>query len=214
VGFVLLLELFPLSPSTLIIVWGLTSVVSATAATAVWIFSTGSKAPWFWRYMSFVGFSSSLMIIYTTAKEIVNVVLAFGVVFEVGSLILGVTVLAIGIGAQDLVTCVAFARAGFSAMAASASIGCATMTIFVGIGLSGILGPMLIEDPYRLYISLQLLSCLAFMLSSGALAIGIMWAQGWRATRFFGGSLIALYALFIVVSVMLDAFGATVQETA
>ena len=41
-----------------------------------------------------------------------NVILAFGVVFQVGSLILGVTILAIGIGMQDLVTCVGVARAG------------------------------------------------------------------------------------------------------
>jgi hypothetical protein len=55
---------------------------------------------------------AALIWIYTTAKEIVNVILAFGVVFQVGSLILGVTILAIGIGMQDLVTCVGVARAG------------------------------------------------------------------------------------------------------
>ena len=59
----------------------------------------------------FVFLYAALIWIYTTAKEIVNVILAFGVVFQVGSLILGVTILAIGIGMQDLVTCVGVARA-------------------------------------------------------------------------------------------------------
>jgi len=83
VGFVLLQDFFTLSPSALLLIWGLTSVVSMAAATAVWSFSDDSKPPAFWRFMSFMGFMASLMIIYTTAKEIVNVVLAFGVVFEV-----------------------------------------------------------------------------------------------------------------------------------
>jgi sodium/potassium/calcium exchanger 6 len=62
--------------------------------------------------MAFIGFTTAIIVIYTTAKEIVNVILAFGVVFEVGSLILGVTILAVGIGMQDLVTCIGIARAG------------------------------------------------------------------------------------------------------
>ena len=126
-GFVLVQDLgwLPdgwLSLSALAMVWGVTLCVSIAVATLVWTSSVDNKEPEFWRWMGFVGFVGALMIIYTTAKEIVNVILAFGVVFEVGTLLLGVTILAVGIGMQDLVTCVGVARAGYATMAASACV--------------------------------------------------------------------------------------------
>ena len=49
-----------------------------------------------------------------------------------------------------------------------------------------VLGPMLVQDPYRLYISVQLLCCLCFMLLSILMAILSMAAFNWQAGRFFG----------------------------
>ena len=209
-GFTLLQDLPAswLTPLVLVIAWGVTICVSAVLATMVWVLSVGNKEPEFWQWMGFIGFVGALMIIYTTAKEIVNVILAFGVVFEVGTLLLGVTILAVGIGMQDLVTCVGVARAGYATMAASACVGCALMNIFVGLGLSGIMGPLLVEDPYRLYISVQLLCCLGFMLFSILVALITMSAYGWQAGRVFGVGQVVLYVLFIVASVLIDVFGA------
>jgi hypothetical protein len=45
---------------------------------------------------------------------------------------------------------------------------------------------MLVQDPYRLYISVQLLCCLCFMLLSILMAILSMAAFNWQAGRFFG----------------------------
>ena len=209
-GFTLLQDLPAswLTALVLVIAWGVTICVSALLATMVWISSVGNEKPEFWQWMGFIGFVGALMIIYTTAKEIVNVILAFGVVFEVGTLLLGVTILAVGIGMQDLVTCVGVARAGYATMAASACVGCALMNIFVGLGLSGIMGPLLVEDPYRLYISVQLLCCLGFMLLSILVALITMSAYGWQAGRVFGVGQVVLYVLFIVASVLIDVFGA------
>jgi sodium/potassium/calcium exchanger 6 len=217
-GFVLVQDLgwLPdgwLSLSALAMVWGVTLCVSIAVATLVWTSSVDNKEPEFWRWMGFVGFVGALMIIYTTAKEIVNVILAFGVVFEVGTLLLGVTILAVGIGMQDLVTCVGVARAGYATMAASACVGCAMMNIFLGLGLAGILGPLLVEDPYRLYISVQLLCCLGFMLVSIIVAILTIVAWDGQAGRVFGVLMVSLYVLFIVISVIVDVFGADVGNS-
>lgn len=41
---------------------------------------------------AFVGFAMSLLWIYTSSEEIVNVIMSFGVVFDVGRSVLGITV--------------------------------------------------------------------------------------------------------------------------
>jgi sodium/potassium/calcium exchanger 6 len=114
---------------------------------------------------------------------------------------------------QDLVTCVGIARSGFPAMAASACIGCSMMNIFVGLGVSGVLGPLLVQNPYVLYISVQLLCCLCFMLLSILVAVLSMATFNWQAGRVFGVSLVGLYVLFILISVLIDVFGADVGNS-
>ncbi len=198
-------------PLVLAIIFGVAVAVGLVLSIVLWISSSESEAedtpPSYHRYLGLVGFFMSLVWIFGTAREIVNAVLAFGVVFEVGSLILGVTVLAIGIGMQDLVTCVGIARAGLPAMAASACVGSSLMNILVGIGLSGILGASMVADPYPLYVSVQLLTCVFFMVLSVIVALAYMAGTGFKANSLFGASLIAIYVTFIVMSLVVDVLG-------
>lgn len=180
------------------------------AGLAYWLWESTREAeergddspPKYHRYLGLVGFVLALVWIYATAREIVNAVLAFGVVFEVGTLVLGVTVLAIGIGMQDLVTCMGIARAGLPAMAASSCVGASMMNIMLGIGLSGLIGVTLSPYETQLYVSLQLIICILFMLISIVLALSVMWGGGFEGGQVFGASLLGLYALFVIVSLV------------
>ncbi len=195
----------------LAIIYGVAFGAGLVLSIIIWITSAESEMqdtpPPYHRYLGLVGFFMSLVWIFATAREIVNAVLAFGVVFEVGSLILGVTILAIGIGMQDLVTCVGIARAGLPAMAASACVGSSLMNILVGIGLSGLLGASMVSDPYPLYVSVQLLTCIFFMALSIIIALGYMSGSGFRTSTLFGATLIGLYVAFIIVSLVVDMLG-------
>lgn len=117
-------------------------------AALIWTRSTPTQPPPGFKYMAIAGLGIALIWTYVTAREIVSSILVFGTVFELGSLTLGVIVLAVGIGMQDLVTCVGVARGGLSAMAAAACVGSSLMNIYVGVGISGIVGPLFVENPW------------------------------------------------------------------
>jgi len=175
--------------------------------------SEDRRPPSFHRLLGFVAFAAALMWIYLIAREIVNAVLAFGTVFEVGSLVLGVTILAIGIGMQDLVTCVGVARSGMPNMAAGACIGGSLMNILLGLGVCAMAGNSSVESPYRLYMSLQLLCCLAFMMASVLAGLICLAVNDWVAERVFGGVLIGMYVLFSLSSVGIDQLGEAVSNS-
>ena len=70
--------------------------VGCVMAVLLWVSTDTEEAPTWHMSLCFVGFAATVLYIYAAAAEIVNIILAFGVVFEIGNFSLGVSVLAIG----------------------------------------------------------------------------------------------------------------------
>ena len=70
--------------------------VGSVMAVLLWVSTDTEEAPTWHMSLCFVGFAAAVLYIYAAAAEIVNIILAFGVVFEIGNFSLGVSVLAIG----------------------------------------------------------------------------------------------------------------------
>ena len=181
-------------------------LLGATLAVIMWVYTEDETPPRWHKYMCFVGFAAAVLFIYMTAAEIVNIILAFGVVFEVGNFSLGVSILAIGIGMQDLVSNIGVARAGYPNMAASACIGAPLLNILLGLGVCAIAGNAFVANPYPLSLSTQLLVCLFFLLGSVALAVSFMLFYDYRADFSMGALLVSLYVVFLVVTLALDEY--------
>jgi solute carrier family 24 (sodium/potassium/calcium exchanger), member 6 len=181
-------------------------LLGATLAVIMWVYTEDETPPRWHKYMCFVGFAAAVLFIYMTAAEIVNIILAFGVVFEVGNFSLGVSILAIGIGMQDLVSNIGVARAGYPNMAASACIGAPLLNILLGLGVCAIAGNAFVANPYPLSLSTQLLVCLFFLLGSVALAVSFMLFYDYRADFSMGVLLVSLYVVFLVVTLALDEY--------
>uniref|UniRef100_A0A7S4UQ24 Sodium/calcium exchanger membrane region domain-containing protein n=1 Tax=Guillardia theta TaxID=55529 RepID=A0A7S4UQ24_GUITH len=181
------------------------AVIGAFVAYYIWS-STSNKRPAWHRSLAFAGFAAAVIWIYATAAEIVNVVLAFGVIFELGNVSLGISLLAIGIGMQDLVTNIGVARAGYPNMAASACVGAPLMNILMGLGCCAIFGNWLVHSPYPLHLTTQIIVCLAFLFSSVFVAVLYLNFTGFKADALFGTVLVACYVIFMVTSLALDSY--------
>jgi sodium/potassium/calcium exchanger 6 len=172
----------------------------------VWA-NTDEEPPSWHKSLCFVGFTAALLFIYMTATDIVNIILGLGVVFDLGRFSLGVSILAIGIGLQDLVSNIGVARAGFPNMAASACIGAPLLNILLGLGTCAIVGNAVVAHPYPLRLTTQLVVCLCFLFSSVVFAVGFMLMFKFRAEANFGVMLIVLYAVFLFTTIALDEYG-------
>jgi len=169
--------------------------------------NTEDDTPPAWhKGMCFVGFVAAVLFIYMTAAEIVNIILAFGVVYELGNFSLGVSILAIGIGMQDLVSNIGVARAGLPNMAASACVGAPLLNILLGLGVCAIAGNIMIANPYPLELTTQLVVCLAFLCSSVAIAVSFMVYSNFQAGTTLGIMLVSLYVVFLVTTLALDDY--------
>jgi len=177
-----------------------------TLAVLMWINTEDDKPPPWHKGMCFVGFVAAVLFIYMTAAEIVNIILAFGVVYELGNFSLGVSVLAIGIGMQDLVSNIGVARAGLPNMAASACVGAPLLNILLGLGVCAIAGNILVANPYPLHLTTQLIVCLAFLCASVFIAVSFMIYSNFQAGTTLGVLLVTLYAVFLVTTLALDGY--------
>ena len=189
-----------------LLVAGLGLCVGVTLAILMWINTEDDKPPAWHKGMCFVGFVAAVLFIYMTAAEIVNIILAFGVVYELGNFSLGVSILAIGIGMQDLVSNIGVARAGLPNMAASACVGAPLLNILLGLGVCAIAGNILVANPYPLHLTTQLIVCLAFLCASVFIAVSFMVYSNFQAGTTLGVLLVSLYVVFLVTTLALDGY--------
>lgn len=191
-----------------LVILGLGLCLGVALAVTMWMHTENATPPAWHKSMCFVGFGAAVLFIYMTAAEIVNVILAFGVVYELGNFSLGISVLAIGIGMQDLVSNIGVARAGFPNMAASACVGAPLLNILMGLGICAIAGNALVANPYPLEMTTQLIVCLCFLLFSVGITVAFMIYSNFRAGTTLGSILVALYVVFLITTLALDEYGA------
>ncbi|XP_068678580.1 mitochondrial sodium/calcium exchanger protein-like isoform X2 [Montipora foliosa] len=152
--------------------------------------------------LAYLAFVVSVIWIYTTANEIVNLLQMFGIVFGLSNAILGLTLLAWGNSIGDLVSNSAMARQGFSPMAVSACFGGPMLNMLLGIGISCTIqtisggSPLSLHQKYHQYqISAGFL---AASLCSSAIIIPVI---GFKVPRIYGVYLILLYICYLATSI-------------
>jgi len=183
-------------------VWALALCGGVVLAFIVAMATTSNRRPRAHFLFGYLAFVVSVIWIYTTATEIVNLLQTFGIVFGLSDAILGLTFLAWGNCIGDLVSNPAMARQGFSRMAVSACFGGPLLNMLLGIGISctvftisrGHAIPL--RHRYHQYVISA--GFLAASLSSSAIIIPLV---GFKIPRMYGVYLILLYIAYIATSI-------------
>jgi len=186
--------------------------VSIILATLIYFTTDADRAPRWQGVLCVLGFCVSIAWISTIAGEVVGVLKAIGVIFNISDAVLGLTVFAVGNSLGDLVADVTIARLGYSVMALSACFGGPMLNILLGIGLSG--AYMTIHEgqqhhhkhpdkkfkikPYMIEVDRTLMiSGIALLFTLVGLLIAVP-LRGWRMDRVIGWGLIGLWILATV----------------
>ncbi|KAL9980632.1 hypothetical protein ACROYT_G009241 [Oculina patagonica] len=184
--------------------WALALLICGGIALAVIVAMTtrSDKQPCGHFLFAYVAFVVSVIWIYATANEIVNLLQTFGIAFGLSDAILGLTFLAWGNSIGDLVSSIAMARQGFSRMAVSACIGFPLLNMLLGIGISCTVATVsrghAIPLRHRYHQYQISAGFLAASLSSSAILIPLM---GFKVPRMYGVYLIVLYVAYLAVSI-------------
>ncbi|KAH6826406.1 cation exchanger 11 [Perilla frutescens var. hirtella] len=154
-----------------------------------------------------VAFIMSVFWISTVAGELLNCLVALGIILKLPSALLGLTVLAWGNSIGDLVADVAVAKAGQPAMAMAGCFACPMFNMLFGLGTGLVIETAdVFPEAYKLHFHTSIVVAFVFLLLSlmGSLLV-VTWNR-FRVPRFWGFCLVGLYIIFIVVSLVIAAF--------
>lgn len=174
-------------------------ILTIPISLAIILTSDSDSPPMYYNgYSSYLGFIVAVTWIYTISTEVINLLRALCLLFNLSNEIMGLTILAWGNCLLDIITNVSIASKGYPKMAVAACYGGPLMSTLLGIGLSSFV--TLVIDPNHntslgtsplLYI---IFSFLLFALIS-TLVLTIM--LKFRARPALGYYLIVLYVLMI-----------------
>jgi len=181
-------------------------LVSAPVSLLIIFTSTSETPPFYYNaYSSYLGFVVAVTWIYTISSEVINLLRALGIAFNLSNEIMGLTILAWGNCMLDFITNVSIARKGLPKMAIAACYGGPLMSTLVGIGLPAFI--TLLLDPNHktklgasplLYI---IFFFLVFALVSGLLIVILL---RFHVKRSLGIYLIVLYAVLIIAEWLIE----------
>lgn len=165
------------------------------------VFTSSHETPpsYYNAYASYLGFLVAVTWIYTISSEVINLLRAIGIAFNLSSEIMGLTILAWGNCMLDLITNLSIARKGLPKMAIAACFGGPLMSTLVGIGLPALV--VLLIDPNHnttLGASPLLYIIYAFLVFGLLSCLIVVVALRFRVKRSLGVYLIALYLVLIV----------------
>lgn len=169
----------------------------------------------------FLGFIIAIAWISTIAGEVVGVLKALGVIFDISEAILGLTVFAVGNSVGDLVADITVARLGYPVMALAACFGGPMLNILLGIGLGGAFQIVRAANKkhakhpdrpfeyktYHIQVGDTLLVSAIVLLITLFVLLVVVPMNKWMMTRRIGWGLIALWALGTVVNLVIELVG-------
>lgn len=183
--------------------WALALCAGLVLALIVAMTTKSEKRPRGHSLFAYLAFVVSVVWIYITANEIVNLLKMFGIVLGLSDAILGLTFLAWGNSLGDLISNTAMAKQGFGQMAVSACFAGPLLNMLLGIGIPCTY--VTVTDSQHLihlhHQDNQYIISAAFLaasLSSSAICIPLM---GFRVPRMYGAYLLTLYLAYLAVSV-------------
>ncbi|XP_053324935.1 mitochondrial sodium/calcium exchanger protein [Spea bombifrons] len=188
-------------------VWAVVTILGALLALLVFFTTKNEEPPKYHFIFSFVGFLASALWISAAAREVVNLLRTFGVIFRLSNTVLGLTLLAWGNSIGDFVSDLTLARQGYPRMAFSACFGGIIFNVLIGVGL----GCLLQMGPNKTVLQLEPQGLLVWILAGG-LGISLIFslisvpAQCFHLRRSYGFALLVLYAIFLTVA-LLTEFG-------
>lgn len=149
------------------------------------------------------GFLMSVIWAYMIAAELVSLVISLGVILQISTSILGLTVLAWGNSLGDLIANLAVALSGGRGGAQVAVSGCyggPVLNLLVGLGLSLVLAcwagypsPLVIPGDPSLY------GTLGFLIGGLLWALVVVPQRGMKLDRGLGYGLLSIYLCFLIV---------------
>ncbi|CAD5227853.1 unnamed protein product [Bursaphelenchus xylophilus] len=187
--------------------WVYCFVVSTILAIAVYIITSEDKEPKYLKYIQpYTSFIVSVAWVYWMAAEIVNVVMMIGVVSRISHVVLGLTVLAWSNSLGDVVADLAVAKQGFPRMAISAVFGGPLLNLLMGYGLSFMIACLKGRHPIKIdQGNLQKLLMIFFLCFSLISTMVFLVVQKFHTTRLHAYFLLALYAVFIGVNLLVES---------
>lgn len=181
-------------------------IICAAFAAITYYFTIPDVAPRFHTVFAYVGFGVAVMWIYCIANEIVVLLQAVGIAFNLSESILGLTILAWGNCLLDFLSNLAVARKGFPRMGIAACFGAPFLTLLLGVGIPSIIELAKSEDGDMLLkytpLTTILFTALAVSLVS---TVTTMIVCRFQTKRWYGIYLIGLYLTFLVIAVLKES---------
>eukprot|EP00041_Stephanoeca_diplocostata_P009380 m.144513 g.144513 ORF g.144513 m.144513 type:complete len:561 (-) comp17713_c0_seq3:135-1817(-) len=178
----------------------ISSAIGVVLAILVRCTSHVDEPPSYQAVFAALGFFIALSFIYIISDEVVSVLRSFGIMWQIDSSLLGMTVLGIGNGTCDLIANYLMAKQGFPDIAMAAVYGGPVFNLFVGLGVSGVMGYFKYGQSYAVESDKQLYIGVVFL--SIALVFGIGFSASGQFTRRHGIVLFALYGIFLLTSLI------------
>ncbi|KAI8144519.1 Sodium/calcium exchanger protein-domain-containing protein [Fennellomyces sp. T-0311] len=166
---------------------------------------TSADKPPKWRWMlSFVGFFVALNWIFLLANNMVGLLKALGMVFNISDAILGLTVFALGNSIGDLVANTAIAKMGFPTMAISACYAGPLLNMVLGVGISSSYQIFKSGKPYDLDIAPTILVSSTGLITVLLSTLIVVNLNGYCINKKLGVWMIAVYIVCCIINVSLE----------
>lgn len=171
------------------------------------IFTSTSETPPFYynAYSSYLGFIVAVTWIYTISSEVINLLRAVGIAFNLTNEIMGITILACGNCMLDFITNISIARKGLPKMAVAACYGGPIMSHLLAIGLPSLI--VLLINPQHntnLGSSPLIYMMFSFLLLGLVSTLIVVIISKFRPKKGLGFCLIGLYLLLFLCEWMTE----------
>ncbi|XP_002403030.4 mitochondrial sodium/calcium exchanger protein [Ixodes scapularis] len=184
--------------------WGLALAIGATLALVVWMASSFEREPKYHFLFGYAGFALAVLWIYATARELLGLLRAVGILADISDAVLGLTVLAWGNSLGDLVTNVAVARQGYPTMAIAACFGGPLLNLLLGLGIPYTLQLAAGAKPLPFRLTPVLTALYAGLAASLSLSLVSSVASRFQSSKWHGGALLLLYATFLSIALFVE----------
>lgn len=185
--------------------WGVVTIFGFILGVVVWCTSIARRPPRYHVTFAYVGFAVSITWIYGIATEIVALLKAFGVLYGISDVLLGMTVLAWGNNIGDLITNLSLAKQGFPQMAMSACFAGPVLAMLFGIGVAFSINftthsASVIQLQYS-NLLVVIYGALVVVLSTLLISCLFTW---FRSSRAVGIMLMTLYVTFLLITAIVE----------
>ena len=157
------------------------------------------------HFLACLAFVSAIAWLNLLANETVALLQALGLMLNISSSILGLTILAMGNSIGDLIADTAMARKSGPATAVASCFGSPLLNDVVGLGVSLTITCLrLFPEPFTFTLNLQVNVAWGFLASALVLSLFMFPVFKFQPPKLYGYSLMGLYVVFVVTTVFIS----------